>query len=46
MKKTTSETLSKKLTKYGALTAAIAGVSGVNGQIVFTDIIPDHDQSM
>lgn len=38
MKKNTSKNFSKKLLKYGALSAAIAGVADVNGQIVYTDI--------
>ncbi|MGM5470096.1 T9SS type A sorting domain-containing protein [Flavobacteriaceae bacterium LMO-SS05] len=39
MKKTTSENLSKRLTKYGALTAAFAGVIDANGQhIIYTDL--------
>jgi len=41
MKKTTSSKLSKKLAKYGALTAAIAGVADASGQIIYTDITPD-----
>ncbi len=42
MKKSTF--LSKQLTKYGALTAAIVGVTDANGQsIVYTDIIPDFN---
>ncbi|WP_204344318.1 T9SS type A sorting domain-containing protein [Psychroserpens algicola] len=40
MKKTTSSKLSKQLTKYGALTAAIAGVADASGQIGYTDIGP------
>jgi len=40
MKKTTSQKLSKRLIQYGALSAAIAGVSSANGQIIWTDI-PD-----
>lgn len=40
MKKTTSENLSKRLTQYGALTAAIAGVVNASGQgIVYSGII-------
>jgi len=45
MKKTTSQKLSKKLTKYGALTLALAGVSSVNGQIIYHDVDPDFDGS-
>lgn len=41
MKKTTSSKLSKRLAKYGALTAAIAGVADASGQIVYTDVTPD-----
>ena len=46
MKKITPQKLSKKLAQYGALSMAIAGVADANGQIVYTDITPDHDQSM
>lgn len=39
MKKTTSSKLTKKLASYGALTAAIVGVTDAQGQaIVYTDI--------
>ncbi|MCK8479129.1 T9SS type A sorting domain-containing protein [Psychroserpens algicola] len=41
MKKTTSSKLSKQLTKYGALTAAIVGVADANGQSIIYDDIPD-----
>jgi hypothetical protein len=41
MKKTTSSKLSKQLAKYGALTAAIAGVADASGQIIYTDVTPD-----
>lgn len=44
MKKTTlkhSESLTKRLAKYGALTAAIAGVADASGQIIYTDVDPD-----
>ena len=42
MKKTTSENLSKRLANYGALTAAIIGTAGANGQnIIYTDVNPD-----
>ena len=44
MKKTTSIKLSKKLAQYGALSMAIAGVTDLNGQIIYTDIMPDFDQ--
>lgn len=44
MKKTTSKFLTKRLTQYGALTAAIAGIANASGQgIVYTDINPDSD---
>ena len=39
MKKTTSETLSKRLTQYSALSLALAGIVDVNGQIVYHDIL-------
>ena len=44
MKKTTSKNLSKRLANYGALSAAIAGLSGINAQeqIDYTDINPDY----
>lgn len=42
MKKTTTKHFSKKLARYGALTAAIAGMADAHGQINFTDIDPDH----
>ena len=35
MKKTTSENLSKRLTEYGALAAAMASIASVNGQIIY-----------
>lgn len=38
MKKTTSQNFSKRLAQYGALTAAIAGVGTVNGQVNYTDL--------
>ncbi len=44
MKKTTlkhSKSLTKKLSKYGALSAAIAGIADASGQVVFTNITPD-----
>ncbi|MGM5468691.1 T9SS type A sorting domain-containing protein [Flavobacteriaceae bacterium LMO-SS05] len=37
MKKTTHKNLSKRLVKYGALSVALAGLTDVNGQIVYTD---------
>ncbi|WP_047549688.1 T9SS type A sorting domain-containing protein [Psychroserpens sp. Hel_I_66] len=40
MKKTTSSKFSEKIAKYGALTAAIAGVADASGQIGYTDIGP------
>jgi len=36
--KTTSKSLSKRLTRYAALTAAIGGISESNGQVIYTDI--------
>lgn len=44
MEKITSQKLSRRLTHYGALSAAIAGVSGLNAQeqISYTDIVPDY----
>ncbi|WP_343768137.1 T9SS type A sorting domain-containing protein [Gangjinia marincola] len=39
MKKITS----KKLLKYGAMSAAILGASSATGQIVYTDLDPDQD---
>ncbi len=44
MKKTTPQKLSKRLSQYGALSIAIAGIADANSQIVYTDIIPDIDQ--
>ncbi|MEZ4795634.1 MAG: T9SS type A sorting domain-containing protein [Flavobacteriaceae bacterium] len=41
MKKTTRESLNKRLSQYGALTLAAAGITGVNGQIIYTDVDPD-----
>jgi len=38
MKKITSQKLSKRLVKYGALSVAIAGVADASGQIIYTDI--------
>jgi hypothetical protein len=40
MKKTTSQKFSKRLTQYGALSVAIAGIAGANAQetIVYTNI--------
>jgi hypothetical protein len=38
MKKTTQNNFSNRLLKYGALSAAIAGVADANGQVVYTDI--------
>ena len=41
MKKTTSKNFSKKLVNYGALSLAIAGLTDVSGQIIYTDVDPD-----
>ena len=43
MKKITPQKLSKRLTQYGALTLALAGIAGANAQeeIIYTDI-PDY----
>lgn len=41
MKKTTSKKISNQLTKYGALTAALIGVTDASGQILYTNIDPD-----
>lgn len=38
MKKTTSQSLSKRLARYGALAAAIGGIAETNGQVMYTDI--------
>lgn len=38
MNKTTQGDLSKKLLKYGALSAAVMGIADASGQIVYTDI--------
>ena len=42
MNKTTSLKLSKQLTKYSALTAAIVGVADASGQSIIYDDIPDY----
>ncbi|GLB51494.1 hypothetical protein NBRC110019_05330 [Neptunitalea chrysea] len=42
MTKTTSESLTKKMLRYGALTTVIGGAAEANGQIVYTDINPDE----
>ena len=42
MKKNTSQKLSNRLAKYGALGVAIAGVADVNGQVEYHDIDPDE----
>ncbi|MBT0606648.1 T9SS type A sorting domain-containing protein [Aequorivita echinoideorum] len=42
MKKITTEKLSTKLLKYGALSAAALGVADASGQIVYTDLDPDQ----
>ena len=44
MKKITSKKLSKRVAQYGAFSIAIAGMTDANGQIQYTDIVPDHDQ--
>ncbi|MBU2929194.1 T9SS type A sorting domain-containing protein [Winogradskyella psychrotolerans] len=41
MKKITSKNFSKKLANYGALSLAIAGLTDVSGQIIYTDVDPD-----
>lgn len=41
MKNTTSLKLTKKLSTYGALVAAVGGVADASGQIIYTDISPD-----
>ena len=38
MKKITSEKLTKRLVRYGALTTAMVGLTDLNGQIKYTDI--------
>lgn len=43
MKKTTQKNFSKKIAKYSALSVAIAGIAEANGQIAYTDLIPDYD---
>ncbi len=45
MKKTTTKKLSKKLLKYGALTAAFSGITDASGQITYTDVSPDFSGS-
>jgi len=45
MKKTTSKNLSKRLSRYGSLSLALAGVATANGQIVYHDVNPDFDGS-
>lgn len=42
MKKNTTKNFSKRIAQYSALVVAIAGVSDMNGQIVYTDIDPDE----
>ncbi|MBR9845037.1 MAG: T9SS type A sorting domain-containing protein [Algicola sp.] len=42
MNKTTSSKLSKQLTKYSALTAAIVGVADASGQSIIYSDIPDY----
>ena len=41
MTKITKKDFGKKLSKYGALSLAIAGVADATGQVVFTDVDPD-----
>ena len=41
MKKNTIRKLSEKLVQYSALTAAIAGISEINGQVIHVEIDPD-----
>jgi len=41
MKKTTLQNLANRLTKYGSLTLAFAGITDVSGQIIYTDVDPD-----
>jgi len=41
MKKTTSPKLSKRLTQYGTLSLAMAGLMDAHGDIIYTDIDPD-----
>ncbi|GAA4270668.1 T9SS type A sorting domain-containing protein [Hyunsoonleella aestuarii] len=42
MKKTIQPQLKKRLTQYGALSAAIMGISNVEGQIGYFDVAPDY----
>ena len=42
MQKTTSQKLSKRLSQYGALSVAIAGVTNVNAQGIIYNDIPDY----
>jgi len=42
MKKTTSNQLTKKITKYSALVAAITAGAEANSQIIYTDLDPDE----
>lgn len=41
MKKTTPKIFGKLLSRYGALTTAILGISKANGDIIYTDVDPD-----
>lgn len=42
MKEITRKKFTKRMAQYGALTAAIAGVSDMSGQVIYTDIDPDE----
>ncbi|MFC4721573.1 hypothetical protein ACFO5O_04535 [Geojedonia litorea] len=42
MKKTTPKNYSKKLSQYGALTAAITGIADASGQVVYTPLGTTH----
>lgn len=46
MKKLSTKKFTNKLAKYGALTAAIAGVADAAGQVVYTDVDPDFDGAL
>ncbi|SFU29564.1 Por secretion system C-terminal sorting domain-containing protein [Pustulibacterium marinum] len=42
MENNDSHKISKKLLRYGAVTAALAGVTEASGQIMYTDVDPDE----
>jgi len=42
MKKTTQNSFQKRLAQYSALSLALVGLTDANGQVIYTDVVPDQ----